>query len=170
MTKLFHIVEPDVAVFGRKDYQQWRVLSRMARDLDFAIEIVGMPIAREPDGLAMSSRNARLTAEARQAALAIPTAVKWAEAQAAAGGGGADAAELVAEVKRRIEAAGGKVDYVELRDAEHLGAVTDLSSSGRGGNGVLLAVAAWFPAKDGGTVRLIDNTVLRPGGAGSGSG
>ena len=54
VTKLFHIVEPDVAVFGRKDYQQWRIITRMVRDLDFPIEIVGMPITREPDGLAMS--------------------------------------------------------------------------------------------------------------------
>ncbi len=54
VTKLFHVVEPDVAVFGRKDYQQWRVISRMVRDLDFAVEVVGMPICREEDGLAMS--------------------------------------------------------------------------------------------------------------------
>lgn len=54
VTKLFHICEPDVAVFGRKDYQQWRVISRMVRDLDFAVEVVGMPICREADGLAMS--------------------------------------------------------------------------------------------------------------------
>ena len=54
VAKLFNIVEPDVAVFGRKDYQQWRVLARMERDLDFAVEVVGEPIARQPDGVAMS--------------------------------------------------------------------------------------------------------------------
>jgi pantoate--beta-alanine ligase len=54
VTKLFHIVEPDVAMFGQKDYQQWRVITRMVRDLDLAVEVVGMPICREADGLAMS--------------------------------------------------------------------------------------------------------------------
>ena len=68
VAKLFNIVEPDVAVFGKKDYQQWRVIQRMVRDLDFDIDVVGMPLAREPDGLAMSSRNVRLTPENRKAA------------------------------------------------------------------------------------------------------
>ncbi|GBF96254.1 hypothetical protein Rsub_08799 [Raphidocelis subcapitata] len=158
VAKLFHIVEPDVAVFGRKDYQQWRVITRMVRDLDFPIEIVGMPIAREADGLAMSSRNARLSAESRAACLAIPRAVKWAEAEVGRGAG--DAGALASEVAARIEAAGGKVDYVELRHAEHLQPVTDLRAQP-----TLLAVAAHFPARDRGTVRLIDNTVLQPAAA-----
>ena len=60
VTKLFNIVEPDVAVFGKKDYQQWRIIQRLVRDLDFDIDVVGMPLAREEDGIAMSSRNVRL--------------------------------------------------------------------------------------------------------------
>jgi pantoate--beta-alanine ligase len=66
VTKLFNIVEPDVALFGKKDYQQWRIIQRMVRDLNFGIEIVGSDIAREKDGLAMSSRNVRLSDEERQ--------------------------------------------------------------------------------------------------------
>ncbi|PNH09684.1 Pantoate--beta-alanine ligase, partial [Tetrabaena socialis] len=154
VAKLFHIVEPDLAVFGRKDYQQWRVISRMVRDLDFAVEVVGLPICREPDGLAMSSRNARLSEESRQSALCISRGLKWAEAAVAEGTAGEPAA-VAAHVRGLIEAAGGKVDYVELLDAHHLGPITDLSSQP-----VLLAVAALFPARDRGTVRLIDNTVL----------
>ncbi|KAI8475061.1 MAG: hypothetical protein J3K34DRAFT_405940 [Monoraphidium minutum] len=158
VAKLFNIVEPDVAVFGRKDYQQWRVIARMVRDLDFAIEVVGMPIGREADGLAMSSRNARLSDEARAACLAIPRAVQWAEAAVKGPGGASDPAAVAAEVARRITEAGGRVDYVELRDAEHLGPVSDLRAQP-----TLLAVAAHFPARDRGTVRLIDNTVLTAG-------
>ncbi|KAG2435132.1 hypothetical protein HXX76_007217 [Chlamydomonas incerta] len=158
VTKLFHICEPDVAVFGRKDYQQWRVISRMVRDLDFAVEVVGLPICREQDGLAMSSRNARLSEEARQKALAISRGLKWAEAGVADGSLGAP--EAVKEhVRGLIEEAGGKVDYVELLNADNLGPIADLASQP-----ALLAVAAHFAAKDRGTVRLIDNTVLTPPG------
>lgn len=159
VTKLFHIVEPDVAVFGRKDYQQWRVICRMVRDLDFGIEIIGMPICREADGLAMSSRNARLAPDARHRALCIQAALSWAQqavAAAAAGSGPAPSLQQIREhVWSAIEGAGGKVDYVELVHAENLGAVSDAASQP-----TLLAVAAWFPAHDRGTVRLIDNTVL----------
>ena len=76
VAKLFDIVEPDVAVFGKKDYQQWRVICRMVRDLDFDIEIVGIATGREADGMAMSSRNALLTPEDRQKAVCISQALK----------------------------------------------------------------------------------------------
>ncbi len=103
-----------MAVFGRKDYQQWRVIQRMCRDLDFAVEVVGMPICREQDGLAMSSRNARLTPEARGRAPAIYRALQWAQA-AVAEGSEKRPAHLREHVVRSIEEAGGKVDYVEVR-------------------------------------------------------
>ncbi|GIL45485.1 hypothetical protein Vafri_2713 [Volvox africanus] len=154
VTKLFHICEPDVAVFGRKDYQQWRVICRMVRDLDFPIEVVGRPICREPDGLAMSSRNARLSAESRDRALSISRGLRWAE-KAVAEAAVTRPDEVAAHVRGMIEEAGGKVDYVELLHAHNLGPVSDLTSQP-----VLLAVAAHFPARDRGTVRLIDNTVL----------
>jgi len=76
VTKLFNIVEPDVAVFGKKDYQQWRVICRMVRDLDFDVEVVGIATGREEDGMAMSSRNALLTPEDRQRAVCISQALK----------------------------------------------------------------------------------------------
>ncbi|WIA18346.1 hypothetical protein OEZ85_009811 [Tetradesmus obliquus] len=154
VTKLFHIVEPDVAVFGQKDYQQWRLITRMVRDLDFPISIIGMPICRENDGLAMSSRNARLSPESRANALSISQAMAWAQ-QAVAQRQATSAAAIAAEVRQRITAAGGEVDYVQLRDADNLHEVADAAAQA-----TLLAVAAWFPAKDRGTVRLIDNMVL----------
>eukprot|EP00879_Flechtneria_rotunda_P008714 GHRR01009128.1.p1 GENE.GHRR01009128.1~~GHRR01009128.1.p1 ORF type:complete len:316 (+),score=79.70 GHRR01009128.1:1132-2079(+) len=156
VTKLFHIVEPDVAVFGQKDYQQWRLICRMVRDLDFPIKVLGMPIAREPDGLAMSSRNARLSPESRKAALSISAALNWAM-DAVMERKVTQPKRIVEEVKQQITAAGGQVDYVELRDADNLQPITDLSQQR-----TLLAVATWFPAKGKGTVRLIDNTVLEP--------
>jgi pantoate--beta-alanine ligase len=175
VSKLFHIVEPDVAVFGRKDYQQLRVISRMVRDLDMAVRVVGAEISRESDGLAMSSRNARLSAEAREAAPAIYQALKWAR-DSSASGEVTDPKALRDEVERRVTDAGGKVDYVEVRDAETLEEL-EKGGGGEGAEGAaapaaapvvgkgakraaVLAVAAHFPAKDKGTVRLIDNIEL----------
>lgn len=124
VAKLFNIVEPDVAVFGKKDYQQWRVIRRLVRDLDFDIDIVGVPLAREPDGLAMSSRNVRLTPEHRVAAVAINRALmdaaqmaetQLAETQLAGGAEGIESEVLVRRVSDAITASGGVVDYVEVR-------------------------------------------------------
>lgn len=149
VTKLFHLVEPDVAVFGDKDFQQRRVIERMVRDLDFGVQIVAGPVAREPDGLALSSRNRRLGPDARRRAVAISRALSAARAAVAAGERRGDA--LAAGVRAGVEAAGGQVDYVELVDEETLAPAAVLVGPS------VLAVAAFF---DG--VRLIDNARLRP--------
>ncbi|XP_013644348.2 pantoate--beta-alanine ligase [Brassica napus] len=144
VTKLFNIVEPDVAMFGKKDYQQWRLIKRMVRDLDFGIEIVGSDIAREKDGLAMSSRNVHLSAEDRQRALSISRSLAMAKASAEQGKIGCK--ELKDMIVSEIVGAAGRIDYVEIVDQETLEGVEEIKS------GVVICVAAWF-----GTVRLIDN-------------
>ena len=149
VTKLFNIVEPDVAVFGKKDYQQWRIISRMVRDLDFPITIIGMPIVREADGLAMSSRNARLTPDARAKAPVIYEALQVAER--AVEGGARSPVPLLHNLIVAITATGGVVDYAEIVDAETLVPVDTIARQ------ALLAVAVSF-----GSVRLIDNVVLTP--------
>lgn len=146
VTKLFHIVEPDVAVFGKKDYQQWRVICRMVRDLDFPIEIVGLDTKREPDGLAMSSRNVRLKGDERTRALAIAQGLRWAK-ESVEGGSVWAAEEARARIAAGIEASGGRVDYVSIVDQENLKPVTKV-----GDQPILIAVAAFY-----GSVRLIDN-------------
>lgn len=153
VAKLFNIVDPDVAVFGRKDYQQWRVIAKMAADLDFAVEIVGAQIERESDGLAMSSRNARLTEAGRAQALCISRGL--AAVQAAVQTGCCNARALIDAVRQGIEKSGGVIDYVEVFDGDTLSSVDDV----RGVNAVI-AIAVLFPAQGGGTVRLIDNMDL----------
>lgn len=148
VTKLFHVVEPDVAVFGAKDYQQLQVVRRLVTDLDFPIEILAGPTVREPDGLAMSSRNAYLTAAERAQAGALCRGLRAAGARWDAGE--RDAAALVAAVREVIaEAPDARIDYVELRDAETLTEVT------RAEKPAVLALAVLL-----GRARLIDNTVL----------
>ena len=148
VTKLFNITKPHVAVFGEKDFQQLAIMRRMVRDLDLGIEIVGGPIVREADGVAMSSRNAYLSADQRRAALALSSGL--AAAEALYRGGERDAATLVAAARGPLEAEPlARVDYVELRDADEL---TDISTVDRRS---VLALAAFI-----GTTRLIDNRVL----------
>jgi pantoate--beta-alanine ligase len=148
VAKLFHVAQPHVAVFGEKDYQQLAIIRRMVRDLDFAIEIASVPIVREPDGLALSSRNAYLSPEQRRAALSLSAGLAAAERAFAAGERRADV--LVAAARAPIEAqAEARIDYVELRDAEELSPVARVDRPG------VLAMAVFV-----GTTRLIDNRVI----------
>ncbi|MGE4411739.1 MAG: pantoate--beta-alanine ligase [Sphingobium sp.] len=142
--KLFNQVGPDVALFGEKDYQQLAVIRRMARDLDLPVDIVGVPTARAEDGLALSSRNAYLSADERRRAVELPAAMREAVARLEAG---EEANGVLAEARARIEKAGfGPVDYVELADAISLEPVRTLAHPAR------LLVAARL-----GKTRLIDN-------------
>ena len=146
--KLFNIVRPHVAIFGEKDYQQLAVIRRMVADLDMPIDIVGMPTVREPDGLAMSSRNKYLSPEERQRALALSRGLR--AARALFEGGERDSAKLVAAAHTQIAPAVTRVDYVELRDADTLAPIAD-----RVAGPAVMAVAAFV-----GTTRLIDNRRL----------
>jgi pantoate--beta-alanine ligase len=147
VTKLFHITKPHLAVFGEKDYQQLAIIRRMVRDLDFGIDIVGVPIVRESDGLAMSSRNAYLSTEDRVAALSLSRGLAAADALAKTE---RDAGKLVAAARAPIDKEPrARIDYVELRDADSLEPVTRLDRK------CVLAMAVFV-----GTTRLIDNRVL----------
>jgi pantoate--beta-alanine ligase len=148
VAKLFALVGESVAVFGRKDYQQCQVIARMTRDLDLPVEIVGHRTVREADGLALSSRNRYLDADARQRALGIVQGLRAAARAFAAGERDPAALEAIAraEIAPRFDA----IDYVAVRDAASL-APLDGPVPGR----AVLAVAARL-----GTTRLIDNLVL----------
>ncbi|CAN7295997.1 pantoate--beta-alanine ligase [Phenylobacterium sp. LjRoot219] len=147
--KLLNQCGPDVAVFGEKDYQQLQVIRRMVRDLDLPVEIVGAPTARADDGLALSSRNAYLTAAERESAPALARALQAAGARLRAGD---PVAEVEAEAVAALAAAGfGKVDYVEVR------AAADLS---RLGPGPIDAPARILAAAFHGKTRLIDNMAV----------
>jgi len=150
VTKLFHAVRPHLAVFGEKDWQQLAVVRRMAADLDFGIEIVGVSTVREADGLALSSRNRRLSAEDREAARCVPRALDAAAEMAATGE--TRPAMIVGRAKMEIAACPrARLEYAEVRDPETLEEVDEVTAP------VLLGVAVWV-----GEVRLIDNRLLAP--------
>jgi pantoate--beta-alanine ligase len=149
VAKLFNQVQPDVALFGEKDFQQLAVIRRMVADLDLPVRILGVPTRRDADGLALSSRNAYLSGEERIAARALPRALVEA-AQAMLDGG--DVGEALARARASLEAAGfGPIDYVDLRDSQTLEPVTMLSRPAR-----ILAAARI------GRTRLIDNLPVIP--------
>jgi pantoate--beta-alanine ligase len=147
VTKLFNIVSPDVAYFGQKDAQQAIVIRRLARDLDLPVRIEVCPTVRDADGLALSSRNAYLSAAERERALGLSRALRAAEAEVAAGRLDADA--VLAAARSELDSHGIDPLYLELRSA------TDLTPVERINGSTLLAVAAQV-----GRARLIDNTVL----------
>jgi pantoate--beta-alanine ligase len=146
VAKLFNIVAPDIAYFGQKDAQQVAAIRRMVRDLDIPVRIETLPIVREADGLAMSSRNAYLEPEDRERATALSRALREVERVAHT-----DALATALDAGRReLQAAGVEPEYLEARDAESLEPVAELN-----GRPALVAVAARF-----GKARLIDNVEL----------
>ncbi|MDY0957824.1 pantoate--beta-alanine ligase [Sphingomonas sp. CFBP8993] len=149
VAKLFNQVGPDAAYFGEKDFQQLAVIRRMVADLDFPIEVVGVPTQRDDDGLALSSRNIYLDEEQRAKAVALPRALGVA---ARAIGRGEDVGSVLSDARATLTAAGFEVDYVELVDAASLSPDTVADRPRR-----LLAAARM------GSTRLIDNIALNDG-------
>jgi len=144
VAKLFLQCRPDVAIFGEKDFQQLKVVTRLARDLDLRLKVIGAPIVREPDGLAMSSRNAYLTPAERAVA---PVLHRTLMACARRISGGSPIARILADGRKAITAAGFALDYLEARNADTLAPVR-----GRADGPIRLLVAARL-----GKTRLIDN-------------
>ena len=146
--KLFDIVGPDRAFFGAKDAQQILIIEKMAADLDLGTEVVTCPIVRDPDGLALSSRNAYLSSEERKAALVLSRSLRWAERAISAGE--RDAAKVIAGIRSLIEAEPlARVDYVEAVDPVDLDPVAEVRGD------VLIALAVFIRS-----TRLIDNVRL----------
>jgi pantoate--beta-alanine ligase len=148
VAKLFNLAGPDVAFFGQKDAQQAVVVRRMARDLDFPVEIEVCPTVREPDGLAMSSRNRYLSAAQREQATVLPRALNAAEAAVEAGE--RDAATVLAAARAVLTAAGLEAEYLEIVHTETLAPLDEVRDE------ALVAVAAQV-----GKARLIDNATVR---------
>jgi pantoate--beta-alanine ligase len=145
VAKLFLIVQPNIAVFGEKDWQQLAILRRMVRDLDFPVDVVGHPTIREKDGLAVSSRNAYLTPEERAVAPGIRAALRAASAKKSP-------ATILNEAQRRItRIPGARIDYVRLVDSESLEIAKNLKTE------TTLAAAVFL-----GRARLIDNLQISP--------
>ena len=149
IVKLFNIVRPRVAVFGLKDYQQFQIIRRMVEDLDFGIEIVGHPIVREKDGLAMSSRNAYLSRQEREAALCLYRSLEKAESLVHRGEreGGRILNPVRDEIAKEPLA---RLEYASLCDPWSLEELKNIDGE------ALLALAVWI-----GKARLIDNTILK---------
>ncbi len=148
VAKLFNATLPDVAVFGKKDYQQAKVIQRMTRDLNFPVRIILQETVREKEGLAMSSRNSYLSPDRRIAALSIRRSLE--SAKSAIRNGEKNAGRIRKSVSDGISSSGGRIDYVEIVDADNLEPVAKLTGN------ILIAVAAFFDK-----TRLIDNIEIK---------
>lgn len=146
--KLFNIVSPDIAVFGKKDYQQAVIIKRMVKDLNLGVEIVLGKIVREKDGLAMSSRNTYLSKKQRMNAVVLYESLQWIRREFKSGL--RDSKKALSKIRTLIRSRGGEIDYVEAVDKATLRPVRRLK------RGTLIALAVNF-----GRTRLIDNTILR---------
>ncbi|MDI3327314.1 MAG: pantoate--beta-alanine ligase [Alicyclobacillaceae bacterium] len=149
VAKLFHLVGPDEAFFGEKDFQQLRIVQRMVRDLNFPVAVVGCPTVREEDGLAMSSRNQYLNPEERRIASALPRALRAAQERAAEGE--RRSRTIIDQVEQQLRTAGLVIDYVSIVGEEDLEPVETIDRPCR----LLAAVYV-------GKTRLIDNIALGP--------
>ncbi|HEY8542109.1 MAG TPA: pantoate--beta-alanine ligase [Pseudothermotoga sp.] len=148
VTKLFNIVKPHRAYFGQKDAQQFRIIRRMVRDLNMDVEVIECPIVREPDGLAMSSRNVYLSTQEREQAVALNKSLKMAESLYRSGE--KNASRIIEKILDYLSSFDKlKVDYVEIVDEESLEPVSQINKK------VIVALAVWV-----GKARLIDNIIL----------
>ncbi|WP_437886943.1 pantoate--beta-alanine ligase [Phytobacter sp. V91] len=147
VSKLFNLVQPDVACFGQKDYQQLQLISKMVADMGYDIEIVGVPTVRAKDGLALSSRNGYLTADQRKIAPGLSKVMNAMAAKLRAGDRNAD--EIVTIAEQELNDGGFRADDIQIRDADTLLALSDDSKR------AVILMAAWL-----GQARLIDNIVV----------
>jgi pantoate--beta-alanine ligase len=158
VSKLFNIVQPDVAIFGQKDYQQLAIIKQLVRDLSYPIEIIGAPIVRAIDGLALSSRNQYLTAAERQIAPILQQQLQRLAQQLVE----VDAHQLqsaleplIAEAHSRISAAGFNIDYLEVKTAKLQSLINTAATTENNAQDLVILVAAWL-----GGARLLDNQLV----------
>lgn len=155
VSKLFNIVQPDIAVFGQKDYQQLAIIKQLVRDLSYPIDIIGAPIVRADDGLALSSRNQYLSASERQIAPVLHQELQRLAHQLTGSKLSQQAADsLLAQTQTRINEAGFTVDYLEIKTDE-LDAITESAAFNTENKNLIILVAAWL-----GRARLLDNQLV----------
>lgn len=156
VSKLFNIVQPDMAVFGQKDYQQLAIIKQLVRDLSYPIEIIGSPIVRAVDGLALSSRNQYLSATEREAAPVIHQALQYLAKQLERGEQSQQAVQsLLAETHQRITDAGFIIDYLDIKTDTLESLTNDTLTFNVENKNLMILVAAWL-----GRARLLDNQLV----------